>query len=72
MPISRCDLLLIVDAEWGCMGVLCKPQQFAEFLEQVVADWMGSLCKVQGPDIDPATAARRATLVIAHDSWTPP
>jgi AcrR family transcriptional regulator len=44
---------------------LQAPQQFAEFLEQVVADWMGSLCKVQGPDIDPATAARRATLVIA-------
>lgn len=44
---------------------LQAPQQFAEFLEHVVADWMNSLCKVQGPDIDPAAAARRATLVIA-------
>ena len=44
---------------------LQAPQQFSEFLEQVVSDWMGSLCAVQGPDIDPATAAQRATLVIA-------
>jgi len=44
---------------------LQAPQQFAEFLKQVVADWMSSLCTVQGPDVDPATAARRATLVIA-------
>ena len=44
---------------------LQAPQQFSEFLEQVVADWMGSLCTVQGPEIDPATAARNATLVIA-------
>ncbi|MET0476253.1 MAG: TetR/AcrR family transcriptional regulator [Mycobacterium sp.] len=44
---------------------LQAPRQFAEFLEQVVADWMGALCKVQGPDVDPAVAARRATLVIA-------
>jgi AcrR family transcriptional regulator len=44
---------------------LQAPRQFAEFLDQVVADWMSSLCEVQGPDIEPATAARRATLVIA-------
>lgn len=44
---------------------LQAPQQFSEFLDQVVTDWMGSLCKAQGPDVDPATAARRATLVIA-------
>lgn len=44
---------------------LQAPRQFAEFLQRVVADWMASLCKVQGPDIDPAVAARRATLVIA-------
>ncbi|GAB3465102.1 TetR/AcrR family transcriptional regulator [Actinophytocola sediminis] len=41
------------------------PQQFSSFLEHVVADWMGSLCAAQGPDTDPATAARTATLVIA-------
>jgi len=44
---------------------LQAPQQFSEFLEQVVSDWMGALCRAQGPDVDPATAARRATLVIA-------
>ncbi|CAA0119999.1 Nucleoid occlusion factor SlmA [Mycolicibacterium vanbaalenii] len=44
---------------------LQAPQRFSAFLEQVVSDWMGSLCKVQGPDVDPATAAQRATLVIA-------
>ncbi|GIH63152.1 hypothetical protein [Microbispora siamensis] len=30
-----------------------------------MADWMGALCDAQGPDVDPATAARTATLVIA-------
>ena len=44
---------------------LQAPQQFAGFLERVVADWMGVLCEAQGPDTDPATAARAATLVIA-------
>ena len=44
---------------------LQAPQQFAEFLDRVVADWMRSLIEAQGPDIDPATAARTATLVIA-------
>jgi AcrR family transcriptional regulator len=44
---------------------LQAPQQFAKFLEQVVADWLGALCDAQGPDTDPATAKRRATLVIA-------
>ena len=44
---------------------LQAPQQFSDFLDQVVADWMASLCKAQGPDIDQAMAARKATLVIA-------
>jgi AcrR family transcriptional regulator len=44
---------------------LQAPQPFAEFLEHVVADWMRALVEAQGPDVDPATAARTATLVIA-------
>jgi AcrR family transcriptional regulator len=44
---------------------LQAPHQFAGFLEHVVADWMSSLCEAQGPDVDPATATRTATLVIA-------
>ncbi|MEU6415355.1 TetR/AcrR family transcriptional regulator [Microbispora sp. NPDC046933] len=44
---------------------LQSPQQFADFLDHVVADWMGALRDAQGPDADPATAARTATLVIA-------
>jgi AcrR family transcriptional regulator len=44
---------------------LQAPQQFAEFLDRVVADWMGVLVDAQGPDTDPATATRMATLVIA-------
>lgn len=44
---------------------LQAPQQFSEFLEQVVSDWLAALCRAQGPDVDPATAASRATLVIA-------
>ena len=44
---------------------LQAPQQFAEFLDRVVADWMGALVDAQGPDTDPATATRAATLVIA-------
>ncbi len=44
---------------------LQAPQQFAGFLEHVVADWMSALVDAQGPDIDPATATRTATLVIA-------
>ncbi len=44
---------------------LQAPRQFAEFLEHVVADWMGALRDAQGPDVDPATATRTATLVIA-------
>ncbi|WCN79419.1 TetR/AcrR family transcriptional regulator [Micromonospora sp. LH3U1] len=44
---------------------LQAPQQFAEFLDRVVADWMSSLVDAQGPDTDPATATRTATLVIA-------
>ena len=44
---------------------LQAPQQFAEFLEHVVADWMSTLVDAQGPGTSPAAAARRATLVIA-------
>jgi AcrR family transcriptional regulator len=44
---------------------LQAPKQFAAFLERVVADWMGALRDAQGPDTDPGTATRTATLVIA-------
>jgi AcrR family transcriptional regulator len=44
---------------------LQAPQQFAAFLEQVVGYWMSALVDAQGPDTDPATATRAATLVIA-------
>jgi AcrR family transcriptional regulator len=44
---------------------LQAPQQFEGFLERVVADWMSALVDAQGPDTDPATATRTATLVIA-------
>ena len=44
---------------------LQAPQQFADFLAHVVADWMSALRDAQGPATDPATATRRATLVIA-------
>lgn len=44
---------------------LQEPLQFANFLEHVVADWMHALVDAQGPDTDPATATRTATLVIA-------
>ena len=44
---------------------LQEPQQFAEFLDRVVTDWMGVLVGAQGPDTDAASATRTATLVIA-------
>jgi len=44
---------------------LQAPGSFAEFLDHVVADWMGSLVAAQGPGADPVTARRAATLVIA-------
>jgi AcrR family transcriptional regulator len=44
---------------------LQDPQQFSSFLEHVVADWMSDLRDKQGPDTDPTTATRTATLVIA-------
>lgn len=44
---------------------LQAPHQFTEFLEHAVAYWMSALVEAQGPDVDPATAARTATLVIA-------
>jgi AcrR family transcriptional regulator len=44
---------------------LQAPAQFAGFLDRVVADWLASLVLAQGPDTDPAAAARTGTLVIA-------
>ncbi len=44
---------------------LQAPQQFANFLDHVVADWLNALIDAQGPDTDLATATCRATLVIA-------
>ncbi|WP_282082997.1 TetR/AcrR family transcriptional regulator [Streptomyces tendae] len=44
---------------------LQAPEQFSDFLDHVVNDWMNSLRDAQGPDTDPATATRTATLVIA-------
>ncbi len=44
---------------------LQAPQQFADFLDHAVADWLAALVAAQGPGADPAVAARRATLVIA-------
>lgn len=46
-------------------NALQAPESFAGFLEVVSADWMATLCAAQGPDVDPETASRRATLVIA-------
>jgi len=44
---------------------LQAPQQFAAFLEHAIAYFMSALVDSQGPGVDPATAKRRATLVIA-------
>lgn len=44
---------------------LQAPDQFDAFLDHVVADWMQSLVEAQGPEVKPATATRRATLVVA-------
>ncbi|MFD6399010.1 TetR/AcrR family transcriptional regulator [Nocardia sp. NPDC060249] len=44
---------------------LQAPQQFADFLDHVVTDWMSSLRDAQMPDTDPENATRTATLVIA-------
>jgi AcrR family transcriptional regulator len=44
---------------------LQAPDQFAEFLNHVVADWMGALLDAQGPTTDLESATRSATLVIA-------
>ncbi|GLY86132.1 TetR family transcriptional regulator [Actinoallomurus iriomotensis] len=44
---------------------LQAPEQFAGFLDRVVADWMNALRDAQGADTDPGTATRTATLVIA-------
>jgi Ribbon-helix-helix protein, copG family len=37
---------------------LQAPEQFAEFLERVVADWVSALSEAQGPGIDAATGPR--------------
>jgi AcrR family transcriptional regulator len=44
---------------------LQAPQQFADFLDHVIAYWMQALIEVQGPDVDSTAASRKATLVIA-------
>lgn len=44
---------------------LQAPEQFKEFLDHVVADWMRALVEAQGPETDEAAARRTATLVIA-------
>jgi len=44
---------------------LQAPREFEGFLARVVSDWMSVLVDAQGPDTDPAVAARTATLVIA-------
>ncbi|HEY1818287.1 MAG TPA: hypothetical protein VGG83_00005 [Trebonia sp.] len=44
---------------------LQAPQQLDGFLERAVTDWMSDLVDAQGPDTDPQTATRAATLVIA-------
>ena len=44
---------------------LQAPQEFADFLQHVVADWMSALRHAQGPHTDAAEATRMATLVIA-------
>jgi len=62
------------DPQWGAEfrlffavygRALQAPQQFAGFLERVVADWMSAIRDAQGSDTDAATATRTATLVIA-------
>lgn len=42
-----------------------SPQDYAEFLDRMGAEWTASLCAAQGPGVDPAIAAVRATLVTA-------
>ncbi|MFJ2630953.1 TetR/AcrR family transcriptional regulator [Streptomyces sp. NPDC087422] len=44
---------------------LQAPEQFSDFLDHVVTDWMNALCAAQGPDVSPESAVRTATLVIA-------
>ncbi|WP_406135087.1 TetR/AcrR family transcriptional regulator [Streptomyces sp. NBC_01089] len=44
---------------------LQSTESYADFLSHVVDDWMTSLRDTQGPHVDPATAEREATLVIA-------
>ncbi|MET0190075.1 MAG: TetR/AcrR family transcriptional regulator [Pseudonocardia sediminis] len=42
-----------------------SPGSYAEFLDRIGEEWTAALCRAQGPDVDPATAASRATLVVA-------
>lgn len=44
---------------------LQAPGQFENFLDHVVTDWMTSLQEAQASSVDPETATRTATLVIA-------
>ncbi|MFF7195676.1 TetR/AcrR family transcriptional regulator [Streptomyces sp. NPDC008079] len=44
---------------------LQAPEQFSDFLDHVVTDWMNALCAAQGPDVSTESAVRTATLVIA-------
>ncbi|GAA2643028.1 TetR/AcrR family transcriptional regulator [Paractinoplanes durhamensis] len=46
-------------------SALQAPQQFADFLDHAVTYWMVALIEAQKDEADPATAVRRATLVIA-------
>ncbi|NWJ69539.1 TetR/AcrR family transcriptional regulator [Pseudonocardia sp. ICBG1122] len=42
-----------------------SPRDYAEFLDRMGVEWTASLVAAQGPDVDPAAAAARATLVTA-------
>ncbi|MDT7743432.1 MAG: hypothetical protein QOE59_2510 [Actinomycetota bacterium] len=46
-------------------AALQAPEPFAGFLDQVGVDWLGTLRAAQGTAVDPQTASRRATLVVA-------
>lgn len=44
---------------------LQAPEQFPDFLDHVVTDWLASLRDARALETDPETASRTATLVIA-------
>ena len=60
---SRWPTLRLFFAVYG--RALQSPDAYAGFLEQVGADWTAALRAAQEPDVDPALAGRRATLVVA-------